>query len=43
MVRDTTPFALLIEAGFVTNRQDMSTDPRVAAAGIAKYYENSGF
>ena len=43
MVRDTTPFALLIEAGFVTNRQDMSTDPRVAAGGIVKYYENSGF
>ncbi len=43
MVRDTTPFALLIEAGFVTNQEDMAVDPRKAAEGIAAYYQNSKF
>lgn len=41
MVRDTTPFALLIEAGFVTNEVDMLTSPRDAAAAIARYFERS--
>lgn len=35
--RDTRPFALLIEAGFVTNKADMSVPPKIAAEGIAKY------
>jgi N-acetylmuramoyl-L-alanine amidase len=43
MVRDTTPFALLIEAGFVTNRQDMTVETKKAAEGIVRYYESSGF
>ncbi|MEO5928239.1 MAG: N-acetylmuramoyl-L-alanine amidase [Patescibacteria group bacterium] len=43
MVRDTTPFALLIEAGFVTNQEDMAVDSRKAAEGIAAYYQNSKF
>lgn len=43
MVRDTTPFALLIEAGFVTNQADMAVDPKKAAEGIAAYYQNSRF
>ncbi len=38
MVRDTTPFALLVEAGFVTNRQDMATDIQKAAQGIESFY-----
>lgn len=38
MVRDTNPFALLIEAGFVTNKEDMSVDPVTAARAIAKYF-----
>lgn len=38
MVRDTKPFALLIEAGFVTNVLDMSVNPVAAARGIANYY-----
>lgn len=38
MVRDTTPFALLIEAGFVTNKDDMNIDAKIAANAIAKYF-----
>ena len=38
MCRDTTPFALLIEAGFVTNKDDMKVPPKKAAEAIAKYY-----
>lgn len=38
MVRDTTPFALLIEMGFVTNREDMSADIAKATEGIASYF-----
>lgn len=38
MVRDTTPFALLIEAGFVTNREDMSIASEKVAQGIAKFF-----
>lgn len=37
MVRDTKPLALLIEAGFVTNKQDMAVTPKQAAEGIANY------
>lgn len=40
MVRDTKPFALLIEAGFVSNAADMDVSPSVAARGIAAYYNN---
>lgn len=40
MVRDTMPFALLIEAGFVTNTVDMMTDARKMAAGIAAYFSD---
>lgn len=42
MVRDTTPFALLIEAGFVTNALDMKVDPLVAAKAIAAYFNSFG-
>lgn len=38
MVRDTKPFALLIEAGFVTNREDMAINIVNAAKAIAQYY-----
>lgn len=38
MVRDTTPFALLIEAGFVTNKQDMVIDTKSAATGICNHF-----
>ncbi len=38
MVRDTRPPALLIEAGFVTNKQDMSIDATTAAKGIAAWF-----
>ncbi len=38
MVRDTRPPALLIEAGFVTNSQDMMVDPEVAAEAIADWF-----
>lgn len=41
MVRDTTPFALLIEAGFVTNSLDMFVNPRDAARAIAGYFDRS--
>lgn len=37
MIRDTQPFALLIECGFVTNIKDMGIDPTNAAKGIANY------
>lgn len=40
MVRDTKPFALLIEAGFVTNQADMAIAPVAAARGIANYYNS---
>jgi len=40
MVRDTKPWALLIEAGFVTNKDDMAVDPKIAAQGIANYYNS---
>lgn len=43
MVRDTTPFALLIEAGFVTNRQDMVIPSQNASQAILSYYQNSNF
>lgn len=38
MVRDTTPFALLIEAGFVTNADDMKIAPTKSALGIRDYF-----
>jgi N-acetylmuramoyl-L-alanine amidase len=38
MVRDTRPPALLIEAGFVSNEQDMTVEPAQAAKGIATYF-----
>ncbi len=38
MVRDTTPLALLIEAGFVTNAVDMNTNSQTASKGIASYF-----
>lgn len=37
MIRDTQPFSLLIECGFVTSQADMSIDPVTAARGIANY------
>lgn len=37
IIRDTKPLALLIETGFVGNKDDMSVDPDVAAQGIANY------
>lgn len=37
MIRDTQPFSLLIECGFVSNKEDMSIDPSLAARGIANY------
>lgn len=41
MVRDTIPFALLIEAGFVTNGLDMLIDPKKSADGILRYLSES--
>lgn len=41
MVRDTTPFALLIEAGFVTNVVDMSIDAKKSAKGVISYFSES--
>lgn len=38
MVRETRPFALLIEAGFVSNKLDMAVKPELAAQGIANYF-----
>ena len=38
MVRATTPFALLIEAGFVTSSADMTTQAKNAASGIYNYF-----
>ena len=38
MVRDTEPFALLIEAGFVSNKEDMEVNPADAGKAIAHYY-----
>lgn len=40
MVRDTKPFALLVEMGFVTNRLDMMVKPQDAAKGIAAYFNS---
>lgn len=37
MVRDTKPFSLLIECGFVGNAQDMAVSAESAAQGIANY------
>ncbi len=37
MIRDTQPFSLLVECGFVSNKDDMSIDPSLAARGIASY------
>lgn len=37
MIRDTQPFSLLIECGFVSNKADMGIDPVNAARGIANY------
>lgn len=37
MVRDTRPPALLVEAGFVTNKEDMFVPPEQAAKGIATF------
>ena len=39
MVRDTKPPALLIEAGFVTNKSDMTVDPKVVAQAIAGWFD----
>ncbi len=39
MVRDTVPFALLIEAGFVTHVQDIAIDTKKASVGISSYYK----
>jgi len=38
MVRDTRPPALLIECGFVTNKDDMSVGPMNIAEAIAKWF-----
>lgn len=40
MVRDTKPFALLAECGFVTNQLDMRVEPKYYALGIANYLNN---
>lgn len=37
MIRDTQPFSLLVECGFVSNKDDMLIDPTLAARGIANY------
>jgi N-acetylmuramoyl-L-alanine amidase len=37
MIRDTQPFALLVECGFVSNKDDMLIDPTLVARGIANY------
>lgn len=37
MIRDTQPFALLVECGFVSNKEDMLIDPTLVARGIANY------
>jgi N-acetylmuramoyl-L-alanine amidase len=38
IIRDTKPFTLLVEAGFVSNPEDMKANPVAAARGIANYY-----
>jgi N-acetylmuramoyl-L-alanine amidase len=38
MVRQTRPPALLVECGFVTNKEDMNILPQQAAKGIATYF-----
>jgi N-acetylmuramoyl-L-alanine amidase len=43
MVRDTTPLALLIEAGFVTSLQDVTINLRTAAQGVASYFQDNGY
>jgi N-acetylmuramoyl-L-alanine amidase len=40
MLRDTRPPALLVEAGFVSNRTDMATDPVKIAKGLADFFNN---
>lgn len=37
MLQSTIPNALLLEAGFVSNKEDMAVDPYVAAKAIADY------
>jgi N-acetylmuramoyl-L-alanine amidase len=37
MIRDTQPFALLVECGFVSNKEDMLIDQTLVARGIANY------
>lgn len=37
MIRDTQPFSLLVECGFVSNKEDMLIDPTLVARGIANY------
>lgn len=37
ILRDTKPLALLIECGFVTNKDDMAVPPLAAAQGIAQF------
>lgn len=37
MIRDTQPFALLVECGFVSNKDDMLIDQTLVARGIANY------
>lgn len=37
ILRDTKPLALLIECGFVTNKEDMAVPPLSAAQGIADF------
>jgi hypothetical protein len=38
MCRDTRPPALLVEAGFVTNREDMAVRPEAYAKGISDFF-----
>ena len=40
IIRDTNPFTLLIEAGFVSNKEDMQVAPALAAKAIAYYYNH---
>lgn len=38
IIRDTTPFALLIECGFVSNQEDMQVSSDRAAKGIVSFF-----
>lgn len=40
MVRDTKPFALLVECGFVTSPKDMAVSARKYAEGITKFWNS---